>query len=215
MSDSPFASWLLPEVASEHDDMNRKYFEDGTVGTYPYFYKLKEVVNSILNAESRSLSCLDVGCGAGWQAKYLESVGLAGKQGLLYEGLDISPHMCDLARRNFPAGTFHVGDVLDFVPGRTWDLVMACGSMEHFTDWKGFLAKMTELSSRWVVLHKVFFTDANAPTWVFRRTMYQGIEETRVVMNYSEFTAAMNALGFMVEKRYDWPGVSGAITRRK
>lgn len=213
MSDT-FASWLLPEVASEHDDMNRKYFEDGTVGTYPYFYMLRDVIKTIIDTDGKPLSCLDVGCGAGWQAKYLETVGLTGQKGLLYEGLDISPHMCALAQKNFPSGKFYVGDVLEFTPNRTWALMMACGSMEHFTDWKEFLTKMTTFSSKWVVLHKVFFTDNNAPTWIFKRAMYQGIEEVRVVMNYCEFTTTMNALGFSIEKRYDWPGVSGVVARR-
>lgn len=213
MSDAPFASWLLPEVAKEHDDMNRGYFEKGTVGSYPYFSKLRDAVEHIAGSMRGQLSCLDVGCGAGWQAKYLESVGFGPV--LRYEGLDISPHMCERARANCPAGTFHVGDILGFSPGRTWDIVMACGSIEHFADWKAFLAKLAALSSAWIVVHKVFFTEGDKPTWVFERRMYQGLTEIRVVMNFREFASTLEGLGFAVVSLYGWDAVSGVIARRK
>jgi trans-aconitate methyltransferase len=213
MTDTLFASWLLPEVAAEHDDMNREYFEKGTVGNYPYFSKLRDAMSHITQAERGMMSCLDVGCGAGWQAKYLDMVGFSPI--LRYEGLDISPHMCERAQRNYPDGVFRVADILEFSPGKTWDIVMACGSIEHFSDWKFFLAKLAELSSKWVVVHKVFFTDRNAPTWIFERTMYQGLKEIRVVMNFEEFSTVLDSLGFEVVHKYGWDAVSGVIARKK
>ena len=211
MTDTPFASWLLYQVSLEHDNMNREYFDKGTVGTYPYFYMLRDVFARIVKDEP--ISCLDVGCGAGWQAKWLDMCGFK----LVYEGLDISPHMCERAKTNYPTGTFHVADILGFEPGRTWDIVMACGSIEHFADWKAFLSRLAGLSSRWVVVHKVFFTVNNAPTNVFERTMYQGLKEIRVVMNYGEFATTMFNLGFDVDHRYDWSNgsVSGVVARRR
>jgi trans-aconitate methyltransferase len=212
MLDTPFASWLLPEVAAEHDDMNREYFEKGTVGTYPYFYLLREAIELVVQDASQ-MTCLDVGCGAGWQAKYLDMVGLL--QRLTYEGVDISPHMCDRASRNCPMGRFHVSDIFDFNPERKWDIVMACGSIEHLSEWQIFLAKLAQLSSEWIIVHKMFLTENGAPTNVEQRQMYRGLAEIRVHMNFHEFSDALDTCDFEIVKKYDWSGVYSIVARRK
>lgn len=209
--------WMLPEVAAEHDDMNRGYFTRGEAGKYPYFNVLRQAMTGLAAADPKAkLTCLDVGCGAGWQAVYLSSVGFQNK--LMYEGMDISQHMCDRAKRNYPAGVFYVADIMDFHPGRQWDVVMACGSIEHFSDWKGFLTRLAELSSRWIVVHKVFFQDGEGkPTEHQTCPTYAGRTQTRMVLAYAEFREALEALGFVVDQRFDWDmkAASCAVARRK
>jgi trans-aconitate methyltransferase len=208
---NPFDHWKLPEVAKENDEMNHGYFLDGSVETYPYYYKLKDAVNTVLSGANAPLKCLDVGCGTGWQGKYLS---IHFPDSIKYEGLDISSHMCDRAKNNCPNGNFYVADVLEFEPKDKWDIVMACGSMEHFRDWRGFIKKLSDLSNQWVIIHKVFFTDKE--TNVYTRTMYNNLIEIRVTTNYNDFTEEVNKLGFEVVQRYDWEGgISGAILRKK
>ncbi len=210
--------WMMPEVAAEHDDMNRSYFEKGEAGKYPYFDVLRQAMEFVDQSDSRSrpLMCLDVGCGAGWQAVYLSGLGLDAR--FPYEGMDISRHMCDRAKRNYPAGDFHVADIMEFEPGRQWDVVMACGSIEHFSDWRGFLGRLSALSSDWMVVHKVFFQDGNGkPTEQQSCPTYAGRKQTRMVLDYAEFLAALADAGFEVRRRLDWDmrAVSCVVARRK
>lgn len=209
--------WALPEVAAEHDDMNRTYFERGNVGQYPYFDTLAKALKLIDQKDMKTsmLSCLDIGCGAGWQAVYMSSLGLDVR--FIYEGMDISSHMCERAKRNYPSGDFHVADIMDFHPEKLWDVVMACGSIEHFVDWKSFLSRMVELSSDWIVIHKVFFHDANdKPTEMIICPTYAGRTQPRMVMDYAEFTKTLSDLGCFIEQRFDWDSraVSCVVARK-
>jgi len=210
--------WTLPEVAVEHDNMNRAYFEKGEAGKYPYFDILQQAMRLVDQQDARThpLACLDVGCGAGWQAVYLASLGLDGR--FFYEGMDISQHMCERAKRNYPAGTFHTADIMEFEPKRQWDVVMACGSIEHFSDWRAFLGRLAGLSSEWIIVHKVFFQDgADKPTERITCPTYAGRTQTRMVIDYSEFACALDALGYAVAHRFDWDmrAVSCVVARRK
>lgn len=208
--------WTMPEVAAEHDNMNRSYFEKGNVGQYPYFSVLGQALSALAaeDGTDKPLSCLDVGCGAAWQAVHMASLGLDGK--FLYEGMDISQHMCDRAKANYPAGNFHVGDIMEFDLGKRWDVVMACGSIEHFSDWKGFLGRLAMLSSEWIVIHKVFFQDSDKATEHQTCPTYAGRTQTRMVLAYTDFIFALAALGFEVFRRFDWDerAVSCVVARR-
>jgi SAM-dependent methyltransferase len=199
-----YAHWALPKVAEEHDALNRGYFERGEFDRYPYFHKLKEALVSIRGMEGgRFLSCLDVGCGAAWQAVYLASQGL-GPESIGYEGLDLSRHMCDRAKGNFPAGEFHVADIMEFASERRWDIVMACGAIEHFEDWRPFIGRLAPLSSKWLVVHKVFFSKGDAPTTKTMCDTYAGFVQPRMVINYGEFLDELRACGFEPAERIDW-----------
>jgi len=218
MVEKDYLWWMLPEVAAEHDDMNRAYFDRDEAGKYPYFDVLQQAMLFIdrSDAKAHPLACLDVGCGAGWQAVHLAGLGLDRR--FLYEGVDISSHMCERARRNYPAGTFHVADIMEFEPGHRWDVVMACGSIEHFSDWKGFIGRLAGLSSEWLVVHKVFFQDGDdKPTERQTCPTYAGRMQTRMVLDYGEFADALDTLGYTVARRFDWDtgAVSCVVARRK
>jgi SAM-dependent methyltransferase len=213
MSDkNPFEHWKLPEVAAENDDLNREYFEKGEMDQYPYFSKLVEAMQKILKLDpiGRPVSCLDVGCGAGWQIRYLESK----MPGVFdFSGMDISPHMCERARKNCPGVEFHVADLMEFAPGRKWDIVMACGSMEHFEDWPGFLQRLGDLSRSWVLIHKAFFTEGK--TSKEERTIYHGLTEIRMTIKWQDFTLGAKDAGLHIVDSYDWSGyISGVILEK-
>jgi len=218
MTEKDYLWWTLPEVAVEHDDMNRTYFEKGEAGKYPYFDILRQALLFLIkeDGKERPFSCLDVGCGAAWHAVYLSSLGLDNK--FIYEGMDISQHMCDRAKANYPAGEFHVCDIMEFEPGRRWDVVMACGSIEHFSEWKVFLERLAALSVEWLVIHKVFFQDGSGrPTGKNTCPTYAGRTQTRMVFEYPEFLEALSKLGYEAVWRQDWDmgSVSCVVARRK
>lgn len=207
-----FNNWLLESVAIEHNNMNKEYFEKGIVGTYPYFYLLKEIFEDILKNEPNKLSCLDFGCGAGWQVKYLELCGLD-KQ-IIYEGLDISTFMCNLAKINYPNGNYYVDDIYNFNPEKKWDIVMACGSIEHIEDWKSVIKRLCDMSNKWVVIHKFFLTIYGEET--FKRNMYQNLIEKRTYINENNFKDFLNSINIKIYKRMNWNGneVSSVILKK-
>lgn len=67
---------------------------------------------------------LDLGCGAGRFALRL------GRQASRYLGIDASPAMIQVARRNCPDRDFAVGDIVEFDAGAgQWDLVLLMGNV--------------------------------------------------------------------------------------
>jgi cyclopropane fatty-acyl-phospholipid synthase-like methyltransferase len=194
MTERKDSLWQLLTVAEAHDTMNRTYNENGEMDNYPSFVNLLAAVRNVLHLHSNvPMSCLDVGCGAGWQMKYLAS-----KMGSLvreWTGMDLSGHMCERARVNFPEATFYETNVLDWIPNRTWDLVMSCGAMPFVEDWHGFIKKMAELSRRWVIIHRMAFTDGDT-----RREeggMYCGLKTPAIVLNYKEFVDQTRVFALM------------------
>jgi trans-aconitate methyltransferase len=154
------------------------------------------------------------GCGAAWLAKYLFSAGVMRK--IQYEGLDVSESMCKYAKINCCEGTYHVADIMSFEPNRKWDIIMACGSIERFVNWRHFLYKLLQLSSSWVIIHKIFFTTAEKPTHIVEISNYNTSKEHRIVLNFVEFSLALEQYGFVIEDRYNWAGcVDGIIARKK
>src|SRR5260221_4217372 len=66
--------------------------------------------------ESPGNALLDIGCGTGGHITFLE-------QHYSVEGLDISPAMLEIARKRFPAVSFHQGDMTYFVLGRQFYVI--------------------------------------------------------------------------------------------
>jgi SAM-dependent methyltransferase len=62
-------------------------------------------------------SILDVGCGTGAHLRFLDAH-------FDVEGLDLNPDLIAVARKKAPDIPFHVGDMVDFELGRTFDVVM-------------------------------------------------------------------------------------------
>ena len=69
---------------------------------------------------------LDVGCGcSGRLAEFLS------KEGFLYEGLDVSGEMINLARRQCPDVTFHHENICEWAIPRKYDFITAWDSLWH------------------------------------------------------------------------------------
>ena len=70
-------------------------------------------------------SLLDVGCGLGDLVGYLQKTG----RDVDYYGVDIVPEMVEEARVRYPHASFSVRDLLADPPDRTFDMVVASGSL--------------------------------------------------------------------------------------
>ncbi|WP_339676491.1 class I SAM-dependent methyltransferase [uncultured Gimesia sp.] len=79
---------------------------------------------------SSKADVLEVGCGAGFAAKYLE-----GRVGS-YCGVDYSEKLIHYARvhNSGPEIEFVASNIKDFQPGKSFDLIFAIGLLHHFDD---------------------------------------------------------------------------------
>jgi 2-polyprenyl-3-methyl-5-hydroxy-6-metoxy-1,4-benzoquinol methylase len=192
--------WTLEEVAKEHDNLNKSYFEQKKINI-PYFETLKKAIVYIILHENKLYSCLDVGCGAAWMAVYLMQEGF--KNNILYEGLDISNAMIEKAKNNFPQGKYYIEDILEFDSHDVWDIVMANGSIEHFLNYKDFINKLINLSNDWIIINKIFFQKDDKDTEQMICPTYAGHKQTRMVLNYNEFINTLLINNFEIKKRFD------------
>ena len=83
-------------------------------------------------------SLLDVACGTG---KHLEHL----QHHYRVAGVDISPAMLDVARRRLPGVPLHVGDMVDFELGRTFDVVTCLESLEFTSDPKQIVRELVRV----------------------------------------------------------------------
>lgn len=86
---------------------------------------------------------LDLGCGPGYATRKLQ------ERGFKPVGLDISPVMIQYAKKQFPQGTFEVGDMRTLpYPNNNFDAIWAAWSLIHVLedDLEGVLAEMVRVS---------------------------------------------------------------------
>lgn len=93
-------------VRQGYDQMARSYMAEREQ------LKSGKYVQKLLKLLPRKASVLDVGCGAG-----IPIDDLIIKAGHEVVGIDISPKMVELAKRNCPEGSYLVGDMLDLKKG--------------------------------------------------------------------------------------------------
>ncbi|QDU07031.1 class I SAM-dependent DNA methyltransferase [Gimesia aquarii] len=84
---------------------------------------------------------LEVGCGAGFSAKYLE-----GRVGS-YCGVDYSENLIHYAcvHNSGPEIEFVAANIKDFQPGKSFDLIFAIGLLHHFDDLDSMLKSTVQL----------------------------------------------------------------------
>jgi len=99
----------------------------------------------------KTLSIVDIGCGAG-----MVSAGLAACLRQRYsdleitvDGYDLSPRAIEIAQKRNPEGRFVCGDFRD--AGRTWDLAVLCDVIEHVENPDAFLRAVAERARFFVV----------------------------------------------------------------
>lgn len=84
---------------------------------------------------------LDVGCGAGYAARYLQG------RYASYTGIDHSRKLIDIARERHPGENirFIHTDLLDFSPEKTFDLALMIGVLHHLEDIPAAVRKVRAL----------------------------------------------------------------------
>lgn len=129
-------------------------FTAQAVGWTDYLqYRLFEKISYILDDcnPEQTYSLLDVGCGLGDYAHYLQNEKYTN---IDYTGIDILPEMVLHARKKYPGNRFQHGDLLHLNPHKPFDFVISSGSLnillfqnpeEHFNFVKVFIKKMYEL----------------------------------------------------------------------
>jgi SAM-dependent methyltransferase len=82
------------------------------------YQKEASQINQVIEKyqESPGKNLLDVCCGTGGHFPYLN-------RWYFVEGLDLDEHMLGVARKRFPEGIFHQGDMLDFHLNRKFDAI--------------------------------------------------------------------------------------------
>ncbi|MBI9033211.1 MAG: class I SAM-dependent methyltransferase [Bacteroidales bacterium] len=93
-------------------------------------------------------SVLDIGCAAGGAYQICTEV----NPEICYSGIDISPELIELAKKNYPGVYFdyYDGHRISFSSG-SFDLVFSIGVLHHLQHWKRMITQMVELSSNYVV----------------------------------------------------------------
>jgi predicted TPR repeat methyltransferase len=91
---------------------------------------VREALEVLNLAQTRQLDVLDIGCGTGVCGEYLRDYAK------FLEGVDLSPHMLEQARKKGYYDQLECADVVAFMQGcnRTFDLIIASGVLILFGD---------------------------------------------------------------------------------
>lgn len=120
------------------DDTARYY--DFIYGSKDYAREAARVREIALARYPNASSLLDVACGTGAHLRHWVDAGMR------CEGLDITPGLIDIARERLPDTPLHIGDMLTFALGRTYDVVTclfsAIGAMRTQPDLDRAVATM-------------------------------------------------------------------------
>ena len=133
----------------------------GTTRSTPHFKKVAQWLN-IAPGEA----VVDIACGTGvWLAAARERSGQVA-------GIDLSEVAIEKCRKNFPEGTFHVGNAeqLPFAD-QMFDVVTCLGALEHFLDKEAALQEMVRVAkpnARFLILIP------NADFYLTRLGLYGG-----------------------------------------
>lgn len=154
-------------------------------------------------------SVLDVGCGLGALAGYLERIG----RRVEYVGVDITPKMVDDARSRHPNAVFEVRDILAAAPARTFDVVVCSGTLNYRIDdharWTAnMLSRMYELANRVLVVN--FLNNTFSST--LRGQLADRGEWVRVMPE--EITRFCRQLSADVELHDQWASVFELVLRK-
>jgi len=95
---------------------------------------------SLVPVNLNHLNALDIGCGSGWFSEYLL------KAGAQVTALDVSPTLVELTKQRIGGkGKVHVADLnkpLDFLPDKTFDLIIASLVIHYVDDWTQLFASL-------------------------------------------------------------------------
>lgn len=86
------------KIAEQYDE-NGKYYAD-------FYSQCLVPFEKLLKENFKNPKILDIGCGPGLELKILKKHGFRS-----FSGMDVSPEMLRVARRNFPGNKFYEGDI--------------------------------------------------------------------------------------------------------
>lgn len=194
------ADWTLKEIAEAHNKLNQSYFDSNTFEQYEAFFKLYEAFEWIINNDKDNKTLLDIGCGAGWHAIYLQKKGLIPP--LNYVGYDISKNMCDIAKKNFPEGEFNVVDICNHNIIKTYDIVMESAVIELTHNCKNAFSNMLKCSKKWFISHRLFIKDGK--TYIEQVKTYNKIPDIRFHIGMDDLREILLEENFQIAKEDIW-----------
>lgn len=156
------------------------------------------------------VSLLDWGGGAGHYALFARAL-LPGVQ-VDYHCRDV-PSLCAAGRDLVPEGTFH--DTDDSLAGRTFDLVLASGSLHYSRDWRAALRLLRSLARDLVFVTRLPIV-GSAPSFVVLQRPHAAGYRTEYagwVLNRDELLAGAAEAGLRLEREFlvaEAPVIPGA-----
>jgi SAM-dependent methyltransferase len=109
------------------------------------------LVKSVRLCGGENPRLLEVGCGSGWNAEVLHR---HLDKPLRYLGMDYSPAMTRVGRREYPGTRFLIGDATALpLADRCCDIVLLGGVLMHLLHYKRAIAEARRVSCGWVILH--------------------------------------------------------------
>jgi len=195
------ADWTLEQIAIANNDLNKGYFVTGEYAKKPEYIKLKEAFEYILQNDSiRPLNILDVGCGSGWHALYFNKEGIT--KDLIFNGIDISIHMCNNAKKNYPNGIFFVENIEKKSFNNEYDVVFESGVIEIMKDWRSGLINMLRSSKKWFIAHRLFFVENYTKTTQVKT--YLDLPDIRHEIGLKDLNEVLEQEGWVIEKQDVW-----------
>ena len=97
-------------------------------------------------------SILDVGCGTGpiYQLITLPSTR---KRTFKYKGVDYSPAMIEVAKKEFPLGNFEVQDARSLTEAAlSWDCVLLMHCLDHLDDYQSAIKEAARVAKKYVCI---------------------------------------------------------------
>ncbi len=115
--------------------------------------RLRQTRTLRLVPDTASLHVLEVGCGAGFGADYLDG------RFASFTGIDYSAKLIELARDRHaqtPNVRFEVANAKDFKPGRLFDVAFMIGVLHHVDDMPAVLGQVRDLLAPggWLVINE-------------------------------------------------------------
>jgi putative methyltransferase (TIGR04325 family) len=155
-------------------------------------------VLALCGLAKQTISILDWGSGPGQY--YLFARALLPERAIDYHAVDV-PLLAEGGRQKIPEGTFHDDEESAF--GRTYDLVMASGSLQYVLDWRATLGKLADSTGSflYVVLPVVRHSDAFV---IVQRPHGYGYhtEFTQWVLNRDELVNEVEAHGLRLRREF-------------
>jgi SAM-dependent methyltransferase len=174
------AGWQHPSVATRQRAAFVGLLDEMKCG-HPRadFAALAEAVTV---AGAKNPTILELGCGSGWNWLVLD---VLFKKPFRYTGLDCSPAMIEMARRDYPRGNFILGDALD-VPGPDGccDILVSGTVLMHLANYREAIRESRRLARHWCVFHTVPVLQFRETTFLRKRAY--GKPTIEVIFNETE-----------------------------